>query len=879
MRSFDAKSFKSSSALDLKNHSQLVILSSGKLSSVLRWLSMLVAAGLTLYAATCTWNVHSIAPASAEGVGCAIMALFSIMLLTGALVTRRRSDSGVVGAYAGVFGRGVAEVLSFIPQGLSSNLRQKGMFFCLFLLAAMTSGLSAQSCASPPVHNINTGLHYCTIQAAIDAPQTVSGHTITVDAGTYQEALAITKAVALRGPNASISPNGGVRVPEAIIDLTTGTRSIRMFSSNVNITGFEIRNSANAGAIIAGQFNEVNSNPTNVVIERNYFHDLNGSAIVHFAPPSSAAWTVNDNRIENVTEGAYYGGTYGSGVQFWTGANCVVSNNVISNVAHYGIHLGNISNSTFNGNHISNCNGAAIQGFGTFNGNTFSDNELVRSSLPLSTDGIRILSAPTSITITNNYIAGYANGVLIGAGQPISGTFTLTNNNLAGNTYGLYHGGTGTVSAPCNWWGEVCSTVSQKVFGPVTLETILNSGTDTDLALRGFQPAAGTCVGVPQALVLTATPSATSCSVPTGTVSLSASGGTSPYTYGGDAISGLAAGTYSYTVVDNLGCNASATATINNETTGTPEVCDGIDNDCDGSIDEGLVFMNYYADADGDGFGNPSESVSSCTAPSGYVVDNTDCNDSNAAINPGAAEVCDGIDNDCDGSIDEGLVFMNYYADADGDGFGNPSESVSSCTAPSGYVVDNTDCDDSNAAINPGAAEVCDGIDNNCDGVDDNGPCSTNGCTYLNAANYNPSATTDDGSCIFSGCTDPLALNFSGLANSDDGSCLYGGCTDPSATNYSAIADVNDGSCLYSGCTNPLATNYCALADVDDGSCIVPVHGCTYVAAPNYNPLATVDDGSCLCEANTCTSDVDGNGVVNVSDVLLVMSEFGLVCP
>jgi hypothetical protein len=502
------------------------------------------------------------------------------------------------------------------------------------------------------VLNVNTGEYFSTIQAAIDDAQTLNGHTITVDAGTYQEALAITKAIALQGPNASISPNGGARVPEAIIDLTTGTRSIRMFSSNVNIIGFEIRNSANAGAIIAGQFNEVNSNPTNVVIERNYFHDLNGSAIVHFAPPSSAAWTVNDNRIENVTEGAYYGGTYGSGVQFWTGANCVVTNNVISNVAHYGIHLGNISNSTFNGNHISNCNGAAIQGFGTFNGNTFSDNELVRSSLPLSTDGIRILSAPTSITITNNYIAGYANGVLIGAGQAISGTFTLTNNNLAGNTYGLYHGGTGTVSAPCNWWGEVCSTVSQKVFGPVTLETILNSGTDTEPALRGFQPAAGTCRGVPLALVLTATPSATSCSVPTGTVSLSASGGTPPYTYGGDAISGLAAGTYTYTVIDNLGCNASATATITNQTTSTPEVCDGIDNDCDGSIDEDLVFMNYYADADGDGFGNPSESVSSCTAPSGYVVDNTDCNDNNAAINPGAAEVCDGIDNNCDGLTD-----------------------------------------------------------------------------------------------------------------------------------------------------------------------------------------------------------------------------------
>ncbi|NMO13892.1 MopE-related protein [Pyxidicoccus fallax] len=151
------------------------------------------------------------------------------------------------------------------------------------------------------------------------------------------------------------------------------------------------------------------------------------------------------------------------------------------------------------------------------------------------------------------------------------------------------------------------------------------------------------------------------------------------------------------------------------------EVCDSLDNDCNGQADDGLAFLDWYRDGDGDNYGLTSQSVQSCTQPSGHAPTAGDCNDANASIHPGAPEVCDGVDNDCDTQADEGLPTSTWYRDADGDGFGNAGQAVQNCRQPAGYVSNTSDCNDADASIHPGAAEVCDGVDNDCDTQVDEG--------------------------------------------------------------------------------------------------------------------------------------------------------------
>jgi hypothetical protein len=152
---------------------------------------------------------------------------------------------------------------------------------------------------------------------------------------------------------------------------------------------------------------------------------------------------------------------------------------------------------------------------------------------------------------------------------------------------------------------------------------------------------------------------------------------------------------------------------------GADEYCNGEDDDCDGTIDEddALDTSTWYADMDGDGFGDADHSADACSAPKGYVADSTDCDDRDSSQHPGADEYCNGEDDDCDGTIDEEAVDMlTWYADTDRDSYGDPTTAMSACDQPTGYVADGTDCDDTDAAQHPGADEYCNGEDDDCDG-------------------------------------------------------------------------------------------------------------------------------------------------------------------
>ncbi|MGC6491702.1 MAG: MopE-related protein [Myxococcota bacterium] len=223
---------------------------------------------------------------------------------------------------------------------------------------------------------------------------------------------------------------------------------------------------------------------------------------------------------------------------------------------------------------------------------------------------------------------------------------------------------------------------------------------------------------------------------------------------------------------------------------GAAEACDGVDNDCDGVVDEDPVDgAVYYLDHDGDGYGAAAFSVTACAAPSGHVADATDCDDSHATAHPGAVEVCDGVDNDCDDTVDEpdasdaGL----YFVDGDGDGFGT-GEAEPHCRQPVGYSALGGDCRDDDAEAFPGAVEICDGTDNNCDGAADVG-------------------AVDARLFFFDADQDGVG----------GGSLLYLGCTaDPGFTEVAGDCDDSDTA------TYPGAPEQCDGADNDcDG--VVPI--------------------------------------------------------
>ena len=122
----------------------------------------------------------------------------------------------------------------------------------------------------------------------------------------------------------------------------------------------------------------------------------------------------------------------------------------------------------------------------------------------------------------------------------------------------------------------------------------------------------------------------------------------------------------------------------------------------------------WYRDADGDGYGNPNEVVRTSTQPSGYVADSTDCDDTNATAFPGGTEVCDGADNDCNGTVDDNPADGDtWYTDSDLDGFGDPLAPVVACDQPAGTVTNTLDCADTD----PREPVIADALNGNTGGA------------------------------------------------------------------------------------------------------------------------------------------------------------------
>jgi len=282
------------------------------------------------------------------------------------------------------------------------------------------------------------------------------------------------------------------------------------------------------------------------------------------------------------------------------------------------------------------------------------------------------------------------------------------------------------------------------------------------------------------------------------------------------------------------------------------EACNGVDDDCDGEVDQAVGDL-WYTDYDGDGYGDPALESQSCDGEEGTVADNTDCDDTDASIFPGADEDCDEDDDDCDGTVDEG-VQTTFYVDADGDGEGSEDLTTEACDVPTGFAEDAEDCDDDDAAISPNATELCDEVDNDCDGDIDEDSAADAATWYEDADGdtYGNPDSTDEA------CSAP-----SGYVDNDED------CDDTDASLNPDTVWYLDGDgdsygrsdITLASCEQP--SNYVAdSTDCDDTDADVSPAGtevCNSGVDDDCNGVAD-DDDSGVTDPETWYADDDGDG-------------------
>jgi hypothetical protein len=335
------------------------------------------------------------------------------------------------------------------------------------------------------------------------------------------------------------------------------------------------------------------------------------------------------------------------------------------------------------------------------------------------------------------------------------------------------------------------------------------------------------------------------------------------------------------------------------------EICDFFDNDCDGLTDDdddNLIANStttYYADNDRDGYGDEGASVNTCLAPVGYIDVAGDCDDGNADISPDGSEICDEIDNDCDGLIDDEDDSVNasngniYYIDADGDGEGSPNDTITSCSLPEGYSEFDTDCNDSAEDLDgngeaDGAAfnnldEDNDGLTTCGEDTDGDGVIDSRDCADGTAA---VGARDDDGdgfiSCI-DDCDDYNSFTYPGAGynEADPTACM----TDVDGDGWGDMATSGDVS-MGTDCDDSDAAKNNSDVDVDglsacDGDCddndaeigFEDLDGDGFSSClddcfdsdadmdmDGVPDSAAVYPGAASMEPTLCTADVDGDG-------------------
>jgi uncharacterized delta-60 repeat protein len=238
------------------------------------------------------------------------------------------------------------------------------------------------------------------------------------------------------------------------------------------------------------------------------------------------------------------------------------------------------------------------------------------------------------------------------------------------------------------------------------------------------------------------------------------------------------------------------------------EICDGKDNNCNGQPDEGFNVGQSC-----------TVGVGECARTGQYVCkadgSGTQCNAIPGTPTP---EVCDGLDNDCDGQPDDGVLLV-FYKDTDGDGYTDGTTQVG-CTAPSGYALSATsgDCNDNDPNINPARAEICDYKDNNCNGqvdeVDVCGSASTFAKTIGGSSwDFAHSITqSSDGGYVVAGWTSSFgagSYDMYVVKLDSSGNVVWtktiGGIGDDQAW---SIIRSSDGNYVVAGWTNSFGSNY-----------------------------------------------------------------------